>query len=279
MRRGDSHFISKAILIPIALFLGLIGVILMLYGGIKLWNLSGEDVDRAGLTTQLAQYTDCDYRARAMGNATTGGAAGTKPGAKDHTVLQQAQGGQRTEQFHEAIRGWCEAQQRPYLYFQIATALMVLISMMLAICVGWKTSRGFLTWFNIHNAITLALLFVSIYVMLEAIKPLYSLRDCSGMDQASVQHLAQLGVVCYNAGGEPQSRSRIPDYVYSNILACFWVGVAFNIIAVFLLTLLSSLAWWYKGRYGAGAPATGGRASEPYYYSEEERRRAAAPTV
>jgi len=299
--------LSRAILLPTALIFGLIGVILTLYGGIKMFRLSGADVARADLTQQLALYTDCEYRAQATGNITMGakgpafptpaqpkkggpGGANTTGGkekeAEQHIATemelmqQQMVGGA----FADAVTDWCQAQQRPYMYLFILTALMVFLSLTLAICAGWKASRGFLHFFNFHNAVTLALLFVSIYAMMHATKELSALRDCGGFDQATVARLQSVGIICYNAQGQSgdQPRSRLPDYIWSNILACFYIGIAFSILAVGLLAMMSALSWWAKHRAAYAGPATGGPSlghREPYYYSEEERRRAAAPTV
>jgi len=201
-------------------------------------------------------------------------AGGGGGGARGNPMLSGA--------FADSVQEFCEAEQRPYKYLFVVTAIMVFLSLVFSCCVGWKVSRGYLSFFQVHNAVTLALLFMSIYGMMQWTRQLSTMYDCSGVNPDTIQKMEAVGISCYNVNnstaGAPHQGSQLPDYIWHNILACFYVGISFGFVAVGLLAIMAGLAVWGKYRdtaYGTGGPVVGGsgpRGSEPYYYSEERRR-------
>jgi hypothetical protein len=54
------------------------------------------------------------------------------------------------------------------VYPLLHALLTLLFVKLLTICLAWRSPKVALHWWAIHNAVTLALLFVSIYAMLQA---------------------------------------------------------------------------------------------------------------
>jgi len=277
--RGIS--IAKALLIPLVVIIGLTGAILTLYGGIKMFRLSGQDVFFNDNAVQLRNFVDCDYQATAFANNTLGSSQSSQ---------------NQTNEFKGAVADYCKAQQRPFIYLVCVTAAMVVLSVMMSLCVGWKIPRSWLYFLAIHNAITMALLFVLIFAYMVAIKPAYQLVDCGGMNENTINNLNNAGVGGSNSQGAGSSSTQFGCWrgdnlptmssarmLFNNILPCLWIGIAFSIFALFLFNLLLSSIWHAKGRgygpryvggapssYGpgttTGAPGTMPTGPSPYFY-------------
>jgi len=243
--------ITKALLIPLIVLFGLAGVILMFIGGIQLWKVSGDDVQRDGVYTQLQPFVDCNYVASMYVNSSSG-AGGAGAGSSQN----------QTTDFKNAVTNYCRAQQRPFIWYLSITGSMVAISVLLSLCIGWKVPRSWLYWLAIQNAVTTALLFTLIYVYMRGTAPAYALQDCSGYDASTVQSLQATGLRCWRGPGVPQMRSA--SRIFHKLLPCLWIGIAFSLFSMFLFDLLLSAIWHGKGRAYYGAGPAGPAAAGPY---------------
>jgi hypothetical protein len=264
--RGIS--IAKALLIPLIVLFGLAGVILILVGGVKMFNLPADQITQDGLQYPLGYFTNCENYTNIIGQNTT-----------------------TTGDYRTALANVCKAQQRPYVFYLAVTASMVAISIISSLCIGWKVPRSWLYWLAIQNAVTTAMLFTLIYVMMKALSDgnAYYSIDCSGFDNSTITQLQQSNkYVCWRgAGAELRTASRF----WRKLLPCVWIGIAFSLFSLFLYDMLLSAIWHGKGRYGYGpgaAPAAGSYGTgpygaapapaatsgprDPYYYSEPPRR-------
>jgi len=291
----------KAFLIPTAVIFGIIGTILILYGGIQLFKLDGNQVRRAGLTKELALFTDCDYRSQYTANVTRGAGGGAggaaAPGAGGNMTATESREEDRLgtgQAFKGAVSNYCEAQQRPYLWYFCLTAVMVFLANMVSLSLGWKAPRSIVYFLAIHLAVTLAMLFTAVYVMMLVTTNLHHIQDCSGFDQTTIQALARADIRCYNTGHGEGEGNRLASFIFDNVLTCFWIGIAFSIFSIGLLSLLLSGVMHAKAHtaYGGGPgwprdtthatsytgapPAT---RTDPYLYEDRSRTSSQPPAV
>jgi len=260
--RGIS--IAKALFIPLVVMLGTAGVVLMFIGGIELWKISGDDVNRDQVYKQLQPYVSCDYVATLYSN--TSGPSG-------------ASNQNQTTDFKNAITNYCHAKQRPYIWFVSITATMMGITVLLSLCTGWKLPRAWLFWLAVHNAVTIALLLTLVYVYMQGTVQAATLQDCTGFDSATMDAIQSTGLKCWRGQGMQEMRSAAR--IFKTLLPCLWIGIAFSLFALFIFNILLAAVWHSKGREeyvgGAGSypgsyAAGAGPGPGPSFYSEPPRR-------
>jgi hypothetical protein len=278
---GKIRNILRAILLPLILLFGIIGVILMLYGTIEMFTLPPKGAKAAGGSNFLV---DCDALADTAPN--------------DNVKAQ--------------IKARCDAQQRPFLFLLCLAAVMTLLAVFLALCLAIKSPRWVLNFLSVHNAVTIALLFMSIFAMMSVLALALPLGQAQESKTQANEESVHLMAEEKPARNDPYSKQL--KYITDTVQPCFWIGVAFNLIACGLILCLTSGMWHTKGRarddttdrsrdyemgYGRRPTigATGHHAEhhtghhtgsstgrqEPMYYTEADRGRSshhgAAPVV
>lgn len=312
-RGKDSRNIWKWAIIPLSLLLSTIGTILMLYGAISLFKQDGPSVHAKGLDRVLAPFVDCKFRADLQTNETFGGGGEVTGGGspiaetpgeeppkgerakgnetagvakemqEDPAQKEQAVGEKPRGQFRETMENVCNAQQRPYLFLFALTAVMSFLTTLLSLIWLFKAPRASLLWFLVPIAATIPLLIMSMYSMMHLTRDLYRIQDCEGYEQAAIQNLERRGIICMRERGPRGTEWQdVPNLIFDNILPCFWVGSAFNLIALGLLSLLPAALWYFKSRHkrAAGEPYERGYGPSGGYserYSERERGFESAP--
>jgi len=204
-RREKCRCIS---LILVAL-LAIAGVVAMTYGGVQLWRVSKESITADG--NDVAQILDIFVKCQDVQAPT---------GAWSFDVI------------NHAVRFQCNARQLPARVISGFAAGFMILALLCAPCAFKKDKMfGFTLWSTLAIAtILMSVTVVSIYALPAAAQ---MAPDCSKYDQATIQELQNMGVVCLKGvEGQPSKTTALKWFCK---LHTFYAGAVVSVVSLLLL--------------------------------------------
>jgi len=192
------------------------GAILIWFSVAKMYTLDPLAVRQDGLNGTLAHFMDC----------------GTLSWPQPDSIKDKPD---RAEPFYRAMGAKCRVRQAPVVYFCVLTGIMVFLSSLAGM---WALFEGRypLYLYGIWTSVTIAMLFVSMYVLIhDAGETKKTFVNCANLHSDTIKALQLEGYVCSNDKSAPT--------MFIHAWRCFWAGTILSLICYFLLSLLLSLSY------------------------------------
>jgi len=204
-RREKCRCIS---LILVAL-LAIAGVVAMTYGGVQMWRVSKDAITADG--NDVAQILDLFVKCQ---------------------DVQAPTGAWSSDVVSHAMKFQCNARQLPARVISGFAAGFMILALLCAPCAFKKDKMfGFTLWSTLAIAtILVSVTVVSVYALPAAAQ---MAPDCSKYDQATIQELQNLGVVCLKGvEGQPSKTTALK---WMCKLHTFYAGAAVSVASLLLL--------------------------------------------